>query len=89
MSVSFFKGQFSRVMISGSAALPEPVFDKWKAATGHVIVERYGMTEIGTVLSIPLDGERRAGGKFLVLLAIAYSHTIVKILTSAENQLFL
>lgn len=50
-----------RVMISGSAALPEPVFHKWKAATGLEIVERYGMTEIGSVLSIPLDGERRAG----------------------------
>lgn len=48
-------------MISGSAALPEPVFHKWKAATGLEIVERYGMTEIGSVLSIPLDGERRAG----------------------------
>ena len=48
-------------MISGSAALPEPVFHKWKAATGHEIVERYGMTEIGSVLSIPLDGDRRAG----------------------------
>ena len=48
-------------MISGSAALPEPVFHQWKAATGHAIVERYGMTEIGTVLSIPLDGDRRAG----------------------------
>ena len=50
-----------RVMISGSAALPEPVFHQWKLATGHAIVERYGMTEIGTVLSIPLDGDRRAG----------------------------
>lgn len=48
-------------MISGSAALPEPVFYKWKEATGLEIVERYGMTEIGSVLSIPLDGERRAG----------------------------
>ena len=48
-------------MISGSAALPEPVFYKWKAAPGLEIVERYGMTEIGSVLSIPLEGERRAG----------------------------
>lgn len=54
-------------MISGSAALPEPVFHQWKVATGHTIVERYGMTEIGSVLSIPLNGERRAG-KFLLIL---------------------
>lgn len=50
-----------RVMISGSAALPGPVFDKWSLVTGHKIVERYGMTEIGSVLSIPLEGERRPG----------------------------
>ena len=48
-------------MISGSAALPGPVFDKWSLFTGHKIVEKYGMTEIGSVLSIPLDGERRPG----------------------------
>lgn len=50
-----------RVMISGSAALPEPVFHRWTNATGLQIVERYGMTEIGSVLSIPLEGERRPG----------------------------
>ena len=52
---------YRRVMISGSAALPGPVFDKWSLFTGHKIVEKYGMTEIGSVLSIPLDGERRPG----------------------------
>ena len=50
-----------RVMISGSASLPEPVFHKWSAVTGLKIVERYGMTEIGSVLSIPINGERRPG----------------------------
>jgi len=41
-----------RVMISGSAALPEPVFHKWKNATGHDIVERYGMVCICLVSNI-------------------------------------
>jgi malonyl-CoA/methylmalonyl-CoA synthetase len=29
--------------------------------TGHALLERYGMTEIGMALSNPLDGERRPG----------------------------
>jgi malonyl-CoA/methylmalonyl-CoA synthetase len=48
-------------MVSGSAALPVSVFEKWKAISGHTLLERYGMTEIGMALSNPLDGERRPG----------------------------
>lgn len=50
-----------RLMVSGSAPLPEPVFQKWKSITGHQLLERYGMTEIGMALSNPLKGERRPG----------------------------
>ena len=50
-----------RLMVSGSAALPVSVFEKWKAISGHTLLERYGMTEIGMALSNPLDGERRPG----------------------------
>lgn len=50
-----------RLMISGSAALPVPVLEKWKSVSGHFLLERYGMTETGMVLSNPLHGERRAG----------------------------
>ena len=50
-----------RLMVSGSAALPVPVFKKWQEITGHVLLERYGMTEIGMALSNPLRG-RRVGG---------------------------
>ncbi|MDA2923821.1 acyl-CoA synthetase [Acidobacteria bacterium AH-259-L09] len=50
-----------RLMVSGSAALPVTVLEKWKAITGHTLLERYGMTEIGMVLSNPLHGERRPG----------------------------
>jgi malonyl-CoA/methylmalonyl-CoA synthetase len=50
-----------RLMVSGSAALPIPLFERWRAITGHTLLERYGMTEIGMALSNPLDGERRAG----------------------------
>ena len=50
-----------RLMVSGSAALPVSVLEKWKMISGHVLLERYGMTEIGMALSNPLHGERRAG----------------------------
>jgi malonyl-CoA/methylmalonyl-CoA synthetase len=50
-----------RLMVSGSAALPKAVFERWKAISGHTLLERYGMTEIGMALSNPLHGERRAG----------------------------
>ncbi len=50
-----------RLMVSGSDALPVVTLEKWKAITGHVLLERYGMTEIGMALSNPLHGERRPG----------------------------
>ncbi len=50
-----------RLMMSGSAALPVGVLTRWEAITGHRLLERYGMTEIGMALSNPLHGERRAG----------------------------
>lgn len=48
-------------MVSGSAALPMPVLEKWKSITGHTLLERYGMTEIGMALSNPLHGVRVPG----------------------------
>lgn len=50
-----------RLMVSGSAALPVPTLERWKVLTGQLLLERYGMTEIGMGLSNPLDGERRPG----------------------------
>lgn len=50
-----------RLMVSGSAALPQPTFERWREITGHTLLERYGMSEIGMALSNPLDGERRPG----------------------------
>jgi malonyl-CoA/methylmalonyl-CoA synthetase len=48
-----------RLMVSGSAALPIQTLERWREITGHVLLERYGMTEIGMALSNPLEGERR------------------------------
>ena len=50
-----------RLMVSGSAALPVPTLQRWEEITGHRLLERYGMTEIGMALSNPLTGERRPG----------------------------
>jgi len=50
-----------RLMMSGSAALPVHMFERWREITGHTLLERYGMTEIGMALSNPLDGRRRSG----------------------------
>ena len=50
-----------RLFVSGSAALPVPVLEEWRAITGHTLLERYGMTETGMALSNPLHGARRPG----------------------------
>jgi malonyl-CoA/methylmalonyl-CoA synthetase len=50
-----------RLMVSGSAALPVPTLETWETISGHRLLERYGMTEIGMALSNPLNGERVAG----------------------------
>ncbi|MES2924248.1 MAG: acyl-CoA synthetase [Verrucomicrobiota bacterium] len=61
-----------RLMVSGSAALPSTVHEKWTALTGQSLLERYGMTETGMNLSNPLHGERRPGavGKPLPLVEV-------------------
>jgi malonyl-CoA/methylmalonyl-CoA synthetase len=50
-----------RLMVSGSAALPVSIMEKWKNISNHTLLERYGMTEIGMAISNPYDGERRPG----------------------------
>jgi len=50
-----------RLMMSGSAALPVQTLERWRDITGHTLLERYGMTELGMALSNPLAGERRPG----------------------------
>ncbi len=50
-----------RLMVSGSAALPVSTLKRWREISGHTLLERYGMTEIGMALSNPLRGERVPG----------------------------
>ena len=55
------KMERQRLMVSGSAALPVSVLKKWRAISGHTLLERYGMTEIGMALSNRLKGRRYPG----------------------------
>lgn len=50
-----------RLFISGSAPLSEILFERFRARTGHAILERYGMSETGMNVSNPLHGRRKAG----------------------------
>jgi malonyl-CoA/methylmalonyl-CoA synthetase len=50
-----------RLFVSGSAPLLEQTSRDFEARTGHLILERYGMTETGMNTSNPLHGERRPG----------------------------
>jgi malonyl-CoA/methylmalonyl-CoA synthetase len=51
-----------RLSTSGSAALPVSLAERWRAITGAIPLERFGMTEIGVGMSNPLDpAGRRAG----------------------------
>ncbi|BFZ53256.1 hypothetical protein PYCC9005_000279 [Savitreella phatthalungensis] len=51
--------QHIRLFVCGSAALPVSVKKRWLQLTGHVLLERYGMTEIGMALSCGLDEASR------------------------------
>ncbi|OIV37682.1 acyl-CoA synthetase [Mangrovactinospora gilvigrisea] len=51
----------ARLLVSGSAPLPVPVFERMRALTGQPPVERYGMTETLLTVSTRADGERRPG----------------------------
>lgn len=50
-----------RLLVSGSAALPVNVLRDWEHISGHVLLERYGMTEIGMALSNSYTEKRIPG----------------------------
>lgn len=52
-----------RLNISGSAALPTPIKKAWEdLSDGNILLERYGMTEVGMALSCGLDFADRVDG---------------------------
>jgi malonyl-CoA/methylmalonyl-CoA synthetase len=51
----------ARLLVSGSAPLPAPEFERIRRLTGQRIVERYGLTETLMNTAVRADGERRPG----------------------------
>jgi malonyl-CoA/methylmalonyl-CoA synthetase len=51
----------ARLLVSGSAPLPAPDFDRIEELAGQRIVERYGLTETLMNTAVRADGERRPG----------------------------
>ena len=61
----------ARLLVSGSAPLPVPVFDELVRLTGHAPVERYGSTESLITMSTLANGERRPGWVGLPLAGVS------------------
>ncbi len=74
--------QDMRLFISGSAPLLAETHRQWHGATGHHILERYGMTETNMNTSNPYEGERRPGTVGLALPGVE-----VKVCDSAGREL--
>ena len=52
-----------RLMVSGGSVLPNFLLKRWKEISGHTLLERYGMTETGLVLTNPYEpAEARVPG---------------------------
>jgi fatty acid CoA ligase FadD36/malonyl-CoA/methylmalonyl-CoA synthetase len=51
----------ARLLVSGSAALPAPVFDRVLGRSGHRLVERYGLTESLIVTAARPEDDVRPG----------------------------
>ena len=54
-------GGFMRLFVSGSAPLAPQVLEEFQAKFGHIILERYGMSETAMNMSNPYIGSRRPG----------------------------
>lgn len=50
-----------RLWVSGSAPLSATTYERFTDLYGYSLMDRYGMTECGFVLSTPIDGPRRPG----------------------------
>ncbi len=70
-----------RLFVSGSAPLLAETHREFEGRTGHVILERYGMTETNMIASNPFDGKRCAG-----TVGFALPHVEVKITDPVTGQ---
>ena len=71
-----------RTAISGSAALPVELYNRFKAATGVEIAEGYGLTEATCLVSCnPVDGMKKVGS-----VGIPLPYTQVRILKKTNGS---
>jgi len=71
-----------KMAISGSAALPVELYNRFKAATGVEIAEGYGLTEATCLVSCnPIIGPKKVGS---VGLPLPYSHVRILHLNAAN-----
>ena len=80
----FAQADFSRIHLSysGSAALPEELLRRWEQATGAPVIEGYGQSEAGPVISFnPQDGIRKPGS-----VGIPVPDTLVEIVDTEEGK---
>uniref|UniRef100_A0A673LBB6 Acyl-CoA synthetase family member 3 n=1 Tax=Sinocyclocheilus rhinocerous TaxID=307959 RepID=A0A673LBB6_9TELE len=75
-----------RLMVSGSAALPQPVLKRWAEITGHVLLERYGMTEISMALSNLLKGPHVPGTGVLPLPGVTVWIAVPEVKAGLEGK---
>jgi malonyl-CoA/methylmalonyl-CoA synthetase len=71
-----------RLLTSGSDRLPDDMFAAFQQTFGHTLLERYGMSETGMLISNPLRGERRVGSVGLPLPGVA-----VRVVDPADRPL--
>ncbi|MBK8547326.1 MAG: AMP-binding protein [Saprospiraceae bacterium] len=82
---SFASTDFSKLKITvgGGMAVQKAVADKWKAITGCVLSEGYGMTESSPLITVnPLNGTGKQGS-----IGLPVSSTDVRIVDSQYNPL--
>ncbi len=79
----FTRTDFSRIYLSysGSAALPEELLRRWEVATGAPVIEGYGQSEAGPVISFnPQNGIRKPGS-----VGLPVPDTLVEIVDTDEG----
>ena len=75
-----------RLVVSGSASLPEKVSKEWESITGYRLLERYGMTEIGIGLTNPYR-ETSTRKRLAGAVGRPYKRTKVRIVEPHEGHL--
>ena len=71
-----------RLTTSGSAPLPQKVLEKWEAITGTPLIEGYGQSEAGPVISFnPWDGIRK-----ITSVGVAIPETEIQIVDLDEGK---